>query len=193
MTQAVGSDWYIVIDGAPTGPVSAADLSAMVMKRHVGADNLVWCEGLADWTPIGAVLGASERPAPIALTHTVHVEAAERRRTAHRVVSLSRLYVEQLAERALTAIPRPSSAFIAEAHDFGGIYLDADNTHADAELSFDQASAHYVVEPPPRRAAASLQPELATLARLVEVSEASVERTTAWSDHEPGTAVARYA
>lgn len=178
MTQAVGSDWYIVIDGAPTGPVSAADLSAMVMKRQVGADNLVWCEGLAGWMPIGAVLGASERPAPRALTHTVHVEAAERRRTAQRVVSLSRLYVEQLAERTLTAIPQPSSAFIAQAHD--------------AELSFDEASAHYVVEPPPQRGAASWQPELATLARLVEVSEASADPTTAWSDHEPGTAVVRY-
>lgn len=181
MTQAVGSDWYIVIDGAPTGPVSAADLSAMVMKRQVGADNLVWCEGLAGWMPIGAVLGASARPAPRALTHTVHVEAAERRRTANRVVSLSRLYVEQLAERTLTAIPQPSSEFITEAHDaptYGGPALD-------------HASAHYVVEPP-QRGAASWQPELATLARLVEVSEASADPTTAWSDRQPGTAVVRY-
>lgn len=191
MTQAVGSDWYIVIDGAPTGPVSAADLSAMVMKRQVGADNLVWCEGLAGWMPIGAVLGASERPAPRALTHTVHVEAAERRRTAHRVVSLSRLYVEQLAERTLTAIPQPSSEFIAEAHDAAGFHLAADDAPTYGGPALDHASAHYVVEPP-QRGAASWQPELATLARLVEVSEASADPTTAWSDQQPGTAVVRY-
>ena len=184
----MGSDWYFAIDGTPNGPVSADELSALVFKRQISANDLVWCEGLAGWTPVASVLGASERPAPRSPTHTVHVEAAERREAAHRVVSLSRLYVEQLAERTLVPIPHPSSSFIVTAHDSAGYYPDALDTQAYPQPSLEQASARYVVEPP-QRGAGSWQPELAELTRLVEVSEAGADWNTEMGAHNTGSAL----
>lgn len=105
MTHASGYDWYVLNNGTPTGPVSAQDLAVLAMQRHVRSDDLVWCEGLAGWMPLGAVLAASEQPKLRPRTYTVEAEPVDRRATATRVVSLSRLYVEKLTELKLAPVP----------------------------------------------------------------------------------------
>ncbi len=184
MTQAVGFDWYILIDGKPSGPVPAAALASLVMQRKLTSGDLVWCEGLASWMPVGAVLGASEQPAPRAPTHTVHVEAAERRATAHRVASLSQLYVENLAERKLAPLPSTASSRIVEAHDAFGGDMDAYESDASVQPTFEHAGAQHLADPyrhsPEPMQSEPWQPELAELARLVEVSEAGAD----WSGED---------
>ena len=157
MTRGEGFDWYILIDGAPCGPVSAQDLARFAVERRLAAGDLVWCEGLANWMPVGAVLGASERPAPRSPTHTVWVDAAERRQAAGRVVSLSRLYVEKLAEQAHASVPLPSSSGIVEAHDASGAYADAYHAAASNWHAPQYAGARYL--PRDRQAADPWQPE----------------------------------
>lgn len=199
MTRTENFDWYILLDGEPSGPVTAEALTTLVMKRQLAAGDLVWCHGLASWMPVGAVLGASERPDPLPLmptqtpsqspsrtsTHTIYVEAAERRETAHRVVSLSQLYVDSLAERMLAPLPHPlhSSSGIVEAHDaYGAPAYD--------RLSPEHAAARYVAPSSPRETG-SLQPELVELARLVEVSEANADWNSEWKAQAPRPALAR--
>jgi hypothetical protein len=196
VTRTQGFDWYILIDGVPSGPVTAEALTTLVTKRKLAADDLVWCEGLPSWTPVGAVLGAVERSAPrtppdtrsATRTHTVYVEAAERRQTAHRVVSLSQLYVDRLAEGLLAPLPQPSSSGIVEAHGSFGADVGGDVTPAYAPPSPEHASARYVA-PSQQRDAAHWQPELAELARLVEVSEAGADWNAEWVAMPAATAL----
>lgn len=188
MIRTEGFDWYILLDGAPSGPVTAEALTSLLTRGMLAADDLVWCEGLASWTPVGALLGAVERPVPLATpdtrsasrTHTIYVEAAERRETAHRVVSLSQLYVDRLAERMLAPVPQPSSSGIVEAHDAFGADVGGYGTLANAAPSLEYASARYVA-PSQQRDAAQWQPELVELARLVEVSEAGADWNAEWA------------
>ncbi|MEP6691043.1 MAG: DUF4339 domain-containing protein [Gemmatimonadaceae bacterium] len=61
-------NWYYSNQGAPTGPVSRADLESMIRAGSVRADTLVW-PGSGDWTPVahsplGWVFGGSAAPAP---------------------------------------------------------------------------------------------------------------------------------
>jgi hypothetical protein len=58
------SVWYYARGGAQTGPVSFDDLKAAVAAGKLGAEDLVWKEGTADWIPARAVAGLFPMPAP---------------------------------------------------------------------------------------------------------------------------------
>ncbi|MCL6501827.1 MAG: trypsin-like peptidase domain-containing protein [Pirellulales bacterium] len=56
--------WYYLRDGVRHGPVSSQQLSALAYARKIAPSDLVWCEGLADWTPAAKVKGLFTMPAP---------------------------------------------------------------------------------------------------------------------------------
>ena len=49
------SEWYYAKADQQFGPVTTQDLQAMVADGRVQAADLIWTEGLADWTPAGRV------------------------------------------------------------------------------------------------------------------------------------------
>lgn len=59
----LGAEWYYATGGRQQGPVSEAELRAMLGRGQVGAGDLVWREGMGQWQPAGAVLGVG-MPAP---------------------------------------------------------------------------------------------------------------------------------
>jgi uncharacterized RDD family membrane protein YckC len=50
-------NWYYAREGRQVGPLSEQDLQAQVATGVVGADTLVWHEGMAAWQPYGTVTG----------------------------------------------------------------------------------------------------------------------------------------
>ena len=61
------SVWYYARGGAQTGPVSFGDLKAAAASGQLGAEDLVWREGTADWVPARTVSGlfpAAASPPP---------------------------------------------------------------------------------------------------------------------------------
>lgn len=48
-------DWFYEKDGVQQGPVSEAVLQSLVQAGTLGVHDLVWREGLADWSPYGSV------------------------------------------------------------------------------------------------------------------------------------------
>lgn len=47
--------WYYAVDGQQQGPVSLDALQAMFRSGQLGADSLVWREGMAEWAAAGTV------------------------------------------------------------------------------------------------------------------------------------------
>lgn len=43
--------WFFVDEGSARGPVSRAELEALIEEEAVAADDLVWNPALEDWTP----------------------------------------------------------------------------------------------------------------------------------------------
>src|ERR1051325_6850043 len=61
------SVWYYARGGAQTGPVSFGDLQAAAASGQLGADDLVWREGTAEWVAARTVAGlfpAAAAPPP---------------------------------------------------------------------------------------------------------------------------------
>ncbi len=54
-------NWFYEKDGAQHGPISEGELKSLVESGKVGAHNLVWREGMADWSPYTVVFGAAEQ------------------------------------------------------------------------------------------------------------------------------------
>ncbi|MDD4098599.1 MAG: DUF4339 domain-containing protein, partial [Lentisphaeria bacterium] len=44
--------WYFAENGQQQGPVSLADLQAMVRSGRLTIDSLVWRQGMNDWMPV---------------------------------------------------------------------------------------------------------------------------------------------
>lgn len=58
--------WFYAFDGKQQGPLSEAELRDLLVTRVVGADTLVWSEGMSSWTKAGEVPGLltdAQRPA----------------------------------------------------------------------------------------------------------------------------------
>ena len=51
--------WYVIVEGEEgrrqEGPVSGADLEAMLSSGTISTDTLVWHDGMADWVQLGTV------------------------------------------------------------------------------------------------------------------------------------------
>lgn len=54
--------WYYSKDGQQNGPVSQEELVRLVGTGSVGAGDLVWREGMTDWTPVGQVPEFATQP-----------------------------------------------------------------------------------------------------------------------------------
>jgi len=52
--QASEAIWYYEREGSQNGPVPASQLTGLIAKGIVGADNRVWRDGMADWQPVHA-------------------------------------------------------------------------------------------------------------------------------------------
>jgi hypothetical protein len=103
-------DWYVLKGNRPVGPASARELALLLLQRRLEAGDLVWCEGLPGWLPIGAALGAAERGGPRdPAGRDPRIDAAQAAAAAGRVVSLSQLYVEKLAEQRAMPPPVPGA------------------------------------------------------------------------------------
>ncbi|MDN4174192.1 SPFH domain-containing protein [Nocardioides sp. SOB77] len=50
-----GTQWYVALDGQQAGPFAAASLPEKVGAGRMGADTLVWRDGMAAWQPAGEV------------------------------------------------------------------------------------------------------------------------------------------
>ncbi len=46
--------WYYEFDGRENGPVPVSQLTRLIATGVVGADHLVWRDGMADWQPVHA-------------------------------------------------------------------------------------------------------------------------------------------
>jgi hypothetical protein len=49
--------WFYAKNGEKSGPVSGAALKQMANSREIGMSDLVWREGMAEWTPAAKVKG----------------------------------------------------------------------------------------------------------------------------------------
>jgi hypothetical protein len=56
-------NWYYADQGQPAGPVDDSQLEQLRRSGKVGADTLVWCEGMTNWAPCGQVIPEAP-PAP---------------------------------------------------------------------------------------------------------------------------------
>lgn len=50
-------DWYFVRSGEKVGPITTQQLIALARAKKLSGDDLVWCDGLSDWTPASKIKG----------------------------------------------------------------------------------------------------------------------------------------
>lgn len=48
-------NWYYATNGTQKGPVPTEDLKSRIAMGEVGATDLAWREGMADWMPVGSI------------------------------------------------------------------------------------------------------------------------------------------
>jgi hypothetical protein len=49
------SDWYVLVNGAQQGPISREDLRQRVGNGTIRGDDLVWTEGMTQWSPAASI------------------------------------------------------------------------------------------------------------------------------------------
>ena len=57
--------YYLVINGTQQGPYRIEQMRAMLSAGEIKPDALAWTEGMADWQPVGTLLGASQPSATL--------------------------------------------------------------------------------------------------------------------------------
>jgi hypothetical protein len=58
MAEAAG--WYYAVGGQRQGPVGFEQLRQLAFSGQIGANDLVWCEGMADWQAAHTVAGLGQ-------------------------------------------------------------------------------------------------------------------------------------
>jgi hypothetical protein len=61
-------NWYYVINGQQTGPVTEAQLDELARAGTIKSDTLVWAEGMANWLPYSQARGAGVQGQPPIIT-----------------------------------------------------------------------------------------------------------------------------
>lgn len=61
-------NWYYAEQGQQAGPVSEARLEELFHTGKIHPDTLVWCEGMAAWTPYSKVKGGTASPGALGTT-----------------------------------------------------------------------------------------------------------------------------
>lgn len=56
--------WFYAKHGKSEGPVEESELRAKIASGEIGPDNLVWRQGMAEWTPLGKVSELAPGQAP---------------------------------------------------------------------------------------------------------------------------------
>ena len=84
---APSRQWFVGIEGEPTGPIGVSDLEVKIRDGVVEGDSLVWREGLDEWRPLSEVgelaavfaacTAARPSPTPMIPTARPSVVAAE--------------------------------------------------------------------------------------------------------------------
>ncbi len=77
--------WYYVIEGKQQGPVSKQELKGLVQSKTINAQTLVWREGMAEWQPLGQLVGKNDTQpaaADTSLTPTTQSDEAAPETTA---------------------------------------------------------------------------------------------------------------
>ena len=52
--------WYYAENDEQQGPVSLAEMRRLVSENRIHPDDLVWCEGMDDWSPAGEIAALRE-------------------------------------------------------------------------------------------------------------------------------------
>ena len=52
-------NWYYDQGGQRQGPIPEAELDRLLASGTITLSTLVWCEGMADWAPLGKARAAS--------------------------------------------------------------------------------------------------------------------------------------
>jgi hypothetical protein len=63
----MSTEWHYTRDGQQLGPVSAAQIKQLAASGQLRPDDLVWKEGMADWSPAARIKGLFT-PAPTSAT-----------------------------------------------------------------------------------------------------------------------------
>lgn len=87
-------DWFYEKNGEQCGPVSENELKALCESGAINPQNLVWCEGMADWVSYAAAFSAAKS---VATAPTVAVPVAARSGRMPRVSSCSELRAQARA------------------------------------------------------------------------------------------------
>jgi hypothetical protein len=48
-------NWFYAKNGSQQGPLSTDEIKSRIAMGEIGPDDLAWCEGMADWLPIGQI------------------------------------------------------------------------------------------------------------------------------------------
>ena len=48
-------EWFFTKNGKQEGPISTESLQSMIVSGAVATTDLIWREGMAEWTPAGQV------------------------------------------------------------------------------------------------------------------------------------------
>src|SRR5450755_3028495 len=59
------SDWYYAVDNEQKGPMNESELKENLAANKFPADNLVWKDGMDNWTPANQVPAFSFRQPPM--------------------------------------------------------------------------------------------------------------------------------
>lgn len=60
----MNTEWHYIIDGEQVGPVSTEDLRTLIADGILFPTDLVWSEGMPDWTEASRVPGLYSKPPP---------------------------------------------------------------------------------------------------------------------------------
>ncbi len=93
LSPAPSDEWYVGIEGTPTGPMGLPELRDRALQRKVTLDSLVWRDGFEEWKPLSsfpelvtlveeALRGASEPFDPRTIPAPSPLEEAQARAAA---------------------------------------------------------------------------------------------------------------
>lgn len=55
-------NWHFIQQDEQQGPVTDEQIKALIASGNLSADDLAWCEGMAEWKPIREITELSVRP-----------------------------------------------------------------------------------------------------------------------------------
>lgn len=58
-------EWFVYKNGKQHGPIPLSKLKDVATQGRITPEDLVWCEGLDDWTPAGRIKDLFRKPAPV--------------------------------------------------------------------------------------------------------------------------------